>query len=229
LVNSRPTQLGEPDHGLTLLGLRSLARRHRALAEEIRALEQVMRSQVARSNSGQLAIKGVSAVVGAQLLITAENNPDRLRSGPPFAALCGTVPIPVSSGKTTRHRLSRGGDRQANAALHHIVRVRLSCDPRTRTRTGTYRDEYLATGWTSVAVFRALKRAVAREIYRAPLGHCAVPEYTDLRPARHAKNLTLTTAATSLGVWPATISQLELGQRRDDTLATNYRKWLTAA
>lgn len=225
LVTSRPAQLAEPDHALTLFALRSLARRHRVLAEEIKALEEAMRAQVARSNPGLLAVKGVGAVVGAQLLITAGDNPDRLRSGPSFAALCGTAPIPVSSGKTNRHRLSRGGDRQANAALHHIVKVRLSCDAHTRT----YRDEHLAKGWTTAAVFRALKRAVAREIYRALLGNCAVPDYTDLRPARHAKNLTLTAAATSLGVWPATISQLELGQRRDDTLATNYRQWLTAA
>jgi transposase len=225
LVNSRPTQLAEPDHALTLLALRSLARRHRALTEEIRTLEQLMRAQVAKSNPGLLAVKGVGAVVGAQLLITAGDNPERLRSGPSFAALCGTAPIPVSSGKTNRHRLSRGGDRQANAALHHIVKVRLSCDPRTRI----YRDDHIAKGWTSAAAFRALKRAVAREIYRALQGNCAVPDYTDLRPARHAKNLTLTAAATRLGVWPATISQLELGQRRDDTLATNYREWLAAA
>lgn len=78
-------------------------------------------------------------------------------------------------------------------------------------------------------MFRALKRAVAREIHRALTGRCAVPNYTDLRPARRAKNLTFTTAATHLNVWPTTISQLELGKRRDDNLATAYRNWLTAA
>lgn len=164
-------------------------------------------------------------VTGAQMLITAGDNPERLGSSASFAALCGTAPIPVSSGRTDRHRLSRGGDRQANAALHHVVKVRLSTDPRTRA----YRDEHLAKGWTSKAVFRALKRAVVREVFRALAGRSTIPDYSDLRPARRTKNLTLTTAATHLGVWPATISQLELGQRRDDNLAQTYRDWLNAA
>jgi len=102
--------------------------------------------------------------------------------------------IPVRSGRTDRHRLSRGGDRQANAALHHIVKNRMSNDPSTRA----YRDSHLAKGWTNKAVYRALKRAVAREVYRALSGHCAVPDYTDLRPARRAKNITLTTVAEHL-------------------------------
>ena len=100
--------------------------------------------------------------------------------------------------------MNHGGDRQANAALHHIVKVRLSYDPATRA----YRDTHLAKGWTGKAVFRALKRAVAREVFRALSGQCAVPDYGDLRPARRAKNLTLTAAATHLGVWPARIGEL---------------------
>jgi len=167
----------------------------------------------------------VGPVVGAQLLITAGDNPDRLRSSTSFAALCGTAPIPVSSGRTDRHRLSRGGDRQANAALHHIVKVRMSYDPATKA----YRDAHLAKGWTISAVFRALKRAVAREIFQALTGHCTVPDYTDLRPTRRAKNLTLTAAATHLGVWPARIGELELGRRPNDELADRYRTWLKAA
>ena len=168
---------------------------------------------------------GVGPVIGSQLLITAGDNPDRLRSSASFAALCGTAPIPVSSGRTDRHRLCRGGDRQANAALHHIVKVRMSFDPATRA----YRDAHLAKGWTPKAVFRALKRAVAREVFQALAGHCAVPDYADLRPARRAKNLTLTAAATHLGVWPARIGELELGRRPNNELATRYRAWLTAA
>lgn len=224
LATTRPSQLKAADQAATMVALRSLARRCRDLAAEAKALEELMRAHVAAANPALLTVKGVGAVVGAQLLITAGDNHDRLRSGPSFAALCGTAPIPVSSGRTDRHRLSRGGDRQANAALHHIVKVRLSTDERTRA----YRDAHLAKGWTTAAVFRALKRAVAREIHRALTGRCHVPDHTDLRPARRAKNLTLTNAATHLGVWPATISQLELGQRRDDDLATAYRNWLTA-
>jgi transposase len=76
---------------------------------------------------------------------------------------------------------------------------------------------------------RALKRAVARQVFRALTGHCTVPDYSDLRPARQAKNLTLSAAATHLGVWPTDISQLELGKRRNDDLANAYRAWPLAA
>ena len=96
-------------------------------------------------------------------------------------------------------------------------------------RTRTYRDTHLDQGWTKKAVYRALKRAAVREIYRALIGRCEIPNYSDLRPARHAKNITLSAASIELNTWPQTLSQLELGQRRDDTLATAYRNWLNAA
>ena len=71
--------------------------------------------------------------------------------------------------------------------------------------------------------------SVAREIFHALAGHTLAPDYSDLRPARHAKNLTLTAAAQHLGVWPARIGELELGRRPNDELATRYRAWLAAA
>ncbi len=225
LTSTRPDQVRDRGQSNTLHALRSLARRHRHLGEEIAELEQRMLTLATTANPALLAIKGVGAVVGAQLLITAGDNPHRLRSSASFAALCGTAPIPVSSGRTDRHRLSRGGDRQANAALHHIVKNRMTNDPRTRD----YRDAHLAKGWTQKAVYRALKRAVAREVFAALTGHCAVPDYTDLRPARRAKNITLTAVATALDVWPARVGELELGRRRDDDFADRYRAWLTAA
>jgi transposase len=225
LANSRPDQLADPDIADVVYALRVLARRHRELTQEIATLEARMLARATTANPALMSIKGVGAVIGAQLLITAGDNPDRLRSEASFAALCGTAPIPVSSGRTDRHRLSRGGDRQANAALHHIVKVRLSYDRATQT----YRDTHLAKGWTIKAVFRALKRAIAREVFHALAGHVAVPDYSDLRPARRAKNLTLTAAAEHLGVWPARIGELELGRRPNDELATRYRAWLAAA
>lgn len=139
--------------------------------------------------------------------------------------MCGAAPVPVSSGRTDRHRLSRGGDRAANSALHLIVNNRMSNDPRTRA----YRDAHLAKGWTKKAVYRALKRAVAREVFHALTGRCAVPDYSDLRPARHAKNLTLSVVAAHLNVWPTAISQLERGRRRNDDLANAYRACLAVA
>ena len=117
LHDSRPDQLHNSDDADTMHALRTLARRHRALADEISQLDERILRRARRANPALMAIKGVGPAIGAQLLLTAGENPDRLRSSASFAALCGTAPIPVSSGRTDRHRLSRGGDRQANAAL----------------------------------------------------------------------------------------------------------------
>ena len=129
---------------------------------------------------------------------------------------------PASSGKTTRHRLSRGGDRAANNALHRIALVRWSHDARTRD----YAARQLAAGRSKKDVLRLLKRAIAREMFTHLTAPCPIDDYSDLRPTRQARNITLTTAATHLGVWPNDISRLERGLKRDDTLATNYRTWL---
>ena len=99
----------------------------------------------------------------ATLLIAAGSNPDRLRSEAAFASLCDVNPIPASSGKTNRHRLNRGGDRQANAALYRVVLVRLSHDPRTQA----YMRRRTAEGMSERDVIRCLKRYVAREVYSA--------------------------------------------------------------
>ncbi|NQU97545.1 MAG: IS110 family transposase, partial [Chloroflexi bacterium] len=97
----------------------------------------------------------------ATLLITAGDNSERLKSEAAFAALCGVSPIPASSGKTNRHRLNRGGDRRANAALHSVVIVRLRHDPRTRR----YMARRVGEGMTKAEVIRCLKRYLAREVF----------------------------------------------------------------
>jgi transposase len=88
-------------------------------------------------------------------------NPSRLRCEAAFAALCGSSPVQASSGKTQRHRLNRGGDRQANAALHRIVIVRLRWHQPTRD----YLARRTAEGKTSKEITRCLKRYVAQEIF----------------------------------------------------------------
>lgn len=123
LHSTRPDQLHDIDDADILVALKSLARRHRNLGQETTGLQQRMQARATATNPGLLAIKGIGPVVGTQLLITAGDNPDRRRNSASFAALRGTAPIPVSSGRTDRHRLSRGGDRHANAALHHIVKT----------------------------------------------------------------------------------------------------------
>jgi transposase len=95
--------------------------------------------------------------------MTAGDNPERMHSEAAFAALCGSNPIPASSGKTTRHRLNRAGDRHANAALWRIVIVRLSCDPRTKD----YLANRISDGKSKTEAIRCLNRYDAREIYNA--------------------------------------------------------------
>ena len=96
-----------------------------------------------------------------RLLIAAGQNIDRLHGESAFAHLCGTAPIPASSGKTQRHRLNPGGNRDANCTLHMITIVRLRCDPRTRA----YAQRRTTEGKSKKEIIRCLKRYIAREVY----------------------------------------------------------------
>jgi transposase len=145
----------------TRLALRALARRHQALTTEITELDAHLARLVAAASPALRALHGVGDETAAQLLVTTGDNPHRLRSLAAFAALCGAAPIPASSGKTTRHRLSRGGDRQANRALYIIAISRMS----TCTRTRAYVERRTTQGLSKPEIIRCLKRYIAREIY----------------------------------------------------------------
>ena len=111
---------------------------------------------------------------------------------------------------------------------HRIALARMSRDERTRA----YVQRQLANGRSKLDILRLLKRAIAREAFRLLTQPCAVDDYSDprpARPARQAKNITLATVATHFGVWPNDISRLERGLKRNDTLAADYRHWLSAA
>ena len=149
----------------TVLALRALARRHQQLSVEITELDTLIGPLVAAINPALLQLTGVGADVAGQLLVTAGDNPARLRSEAAFAMLCGAAPLPASSGRTVRHRLNRGGDRQANAALYRIVLCRLRWDPRTRA----YAARRTTEGMSKPEIIRCLKRYIAREIYTALL------------------------------------------------------------
>jgi transposase len=151
-----------PEHA-TKTALRSLARRCQVLTSEVTALDSQLAPLATRACPALLAIGGVGTETAAQLLITCGDNPDRLRSQAAFAALCGVSPIPASSGKTNRHRLNRGGDRQANRALYMIVLGRLGWCARTRA----YAARRTAEGHTTKEIIRCLKRYLARQIYKA--------------------------------------------------------------
>ena len=155
------TEAADPITAATKLTLRRLARRIAALSEEIDELDAELRPLVAATAPALMAVHGVGAEVAAQLLVTAGDNPDRLRSEAAFAQLCGTAPLPASSGRTTRHRLNRGGDRHANFALHVIVLSRLSCHQPTQAYAARRRAE----GLSNLEIIRCLKRYIAREIH----------------------------------------------------------------
>jgi transposase len=144
------------------IALRCLARRHQQLTVEIADLDELLEPLVAAINPALVAAHGVGTDTAGQLLVTAGENHDRLHSEAAFAMLCGVAPIPASSGKTTRHRLNRGGDRQANAALYRVVLCRLRWDARTRA----YMERRTQDGLSKKEIIRCLKRYVARELYR---------------------------------------------------------------
>lgn len=208
-----------------LVTLRLLARRWRVLDDEITELDTSLTILTRRASPALTHATGVGPVVAAQLIVTAGDNPDRLTSEGAFAMLCGVAPIPASSGKTTRHRLNRGGDRQANSAIHRIAIVRLSSDPRSRD----YLARRISEGKTKKDALRALKRAIAREIFRHLTRPEPVPDYSDLRPLRQNLGLTLVAVARTLDTNAIHISRLERDLATDDQLANRYREILLSA
>ena len=132
------------------------------LRHETKELASVLRPLIAQTAPGLLGVFGVGYETAARLLVAAGDNPERLRSEAAWAHLCGVAPIPASSGKTVRYRLNRGGDRQANSALYHVVITRMSHHQPTRD----YVSRRLAEGKTLAEICRVLKRYVAREVYK---------------------------------------------------------------
>ena len=143
--------------------LRSLARRYRQLSKEIHDLQGELERLTRTISPALVDSYGIGPDTAATLLVAAGSNPERLNSEASFASLCGVNPIPASSGKTNRHRLNRGGHRQANAALHRIVVVRLRYDPRTQS----YMRRRTMEGMSKAEIIRCLKRYVAREVFSA--------------------------------------------------------------
>ena len=211
-----------PEHQGVVIALRALARRHRYITAEIHSLDQELNTLTEHTNPALIAASGVGSVTAAQLLITAGDNPDRLRSEAAFAALCGVSPIPASSGKTSRHRLNRGGDRHANSALHRIALVRMSHDARTKA----YVEKKRAEGKGNKEIIRCLKRAIAREVFTLLTKNVEVPRVDDLRPFRKALGVTLQQAAAHFNVWATKISRIERELTRDDEFTLAYREWL---
>jgi transposase len=146
----------------TKFALRSVARRYETLSSEIDELEAHLDRLVGQVAPGLVSLPGIGTDSAATLLIVAGDNPQRLGSEASFANLCGVAPIEASSGKVVRHRLNRGGNREANRALYMICLARMRRDRRTKE----YVARRTAEGKSKREIIRCLKRYLAREVYR---------------------------------------------------------------
>lgn len=163
-VGYRPdhARLDEPTQAAKK-ALRALATRIKTLNAEITEADKDLARLTAQVVPGLIAMRQVGVQTAAQLLVTAGQNIDRMRSEATFAKLCGVAPLPASSGKNnTRHRLNRGGDRQANAALYMVIVGRMKNHPPTID----YATRRTNQGKTTNEIIRCLKRHLARNIYR---------------------------------------------------------------
>ena len=146
----------------TKFALRSVARRYEALSREIDELEAHLDRLVGQVAPELVSLPGIGTDNAATLLVVAGDNPQRLRSEASFANLCGVAPIEASSGKVVRHRLNRGGNREANRALYMTCLARMRRDQRTKEYVVRRTQE----GKSKREIIRCLKRYVAREVYR---------------------------------------------------------------
>jgi transposase len=157
-----PARLAEPTQAAKR-ALRALATRIKALDAEIGEADKDLTRLTRQATPGLLAMRQVGTQTAAQLLVTAGQNITRMRTEATFAKLCGVAPLPASSGKNaTRHRLNRGGDRQANSALYLVIVGRMKNHPPTLA----YVARRTTQGKTTNEIIRCLKRHLARSIYR---------------------------------------------------------------
>jgi hypothetical protein len=139
--------------------MRDLARRSEELAAQASAYEHELTLLISSLDATLLQEQGVGPISAAKLLVC---DAGRLKSEAAFARCNGTAPKPASSGQTIRYRLSRGGDRQANNAIHTIALHRARCDTQTRA----YLDRRISEGKTHREAMRALKRHLSRRLYK---------------------------------------------------------------
>lgn len=160
------------------------------------------------------------ALSAAELGIAAGDNPGRMRSEASFSMLCGASPIEASSGKTTRHRLNRGGNRRANRALHSIVISRMCSDP----RTSEYMARRAAEGKSKREAMRCLKRYIAREVYRVLMSPTVTRHAggASLAARRKRAGLLQRDVAARLGVRAEVVSSIETERAKHMAVRDSY-------
>ena len=150
------------------MAMRALARRWLMLNNETLNHDKILKTLIEAKSPSLLKSHGIATMTIAEMLILVGDEPSRIRSEAALAKLCGVCPIPASSGKTHRHRLNRGGNRQANAALYRVAIVRM----RSHEPTLAYVKKRTKDGKSKSEIIRCLKRYIVREIYR----HICQPE-----------------------------------------------------
>lgn len=155
-------QLGTTTHLIALTStLRLLAKRWLLLKAELKELDSELEQLTLAFAPSLREQFGVGPLTAATLIVAAGDNPERLRSEAALAPLCGVNPLQASSGKTARHRLNRGGNRQANNALWTIAMVRMRSEPRTRA----YVEKRTTEGLSNKEIHRCVSRYIVRELY----------------------------------------------------------------
>lgn len=212
--------------GPLLASLRALARTWLELDEKAGQLEGAMHRLIEANAPALLQVKGCGTVNAAELAIAAGDNPERIPSEASFASICGVSPIPASSGKTDRHRLNRGGNRQANKALHMIAVSRMSGDERTLA----YMAKRKSDGKKKREAMRCLKRFIAREVY-STLRHPMRLKYArgeELAAMRKSLGLTQQQIARELNVPNVRLSEIERDVCPHEEIRREYDRYLNA-
>lgn len=204
--------------------LRLLARDWERARGEAAGLEAEIARVVRASFPALLGASCVGPLSAARLVVAAGSNPGRLGSEAAFSMLCGTSPIPASSGRTDRHRLNRGGDRQANRAIHEIALARARRDP----RSAAYVARKVSEGKSRREAIRCLCRFVAREVYRLLTGpQEPLPDGAGLAARRAGLGLSRARVADELGATVPRVRNAEAGTVADGRLLREYEALLS--
>lgn len=208
----------------TKTALRMLARQWQHLDAEFKTVRDQLRDLAEHANPSLLQLPGVGGDTATAILTAVGDNVERIPHSAAFAALCGVSPIEASSGKSHGHRLNRGGNRQANAALHRIVVVRIS---RKHPETMAYIQRRTSEGKSRRAIIRCLKRYVARQVYQALTDPQPVVTRDRLRPRRLALGLPLRVVAEHFQRPINAVVRIEKGIVHDPQLSAAYDQWLS--
>ena len=225
LYLARGRKAGDALEESVLPSLRSVAAVWKEARSQVESLDERIRALLEANAPALLGVEGCGTTTAAALVVAAGDNPGRLKGEAAFSMMCGASPIPASSGKTDRHRLNRGGNRQANWALYEIAIKRMAYDERTRRYVARRTSE----GKSRREAVRCLKRYIAREVYHVlmdPNPDGAAPEGPELARMRKAMRVTQKKAAAELGLSAATLGHLERGKRRSTKLERRYYELL---